>query len=153
MGTDRLILFAEDDAADALLFRIAIKKAGIPNPIAHVVDGEEAINYLRGTGIYSDRIEFPVPSVVVTDLKMPKISGFDLLAWLQSQPQFNSLPTVVLSGSAQQIDRDRALALGAQAYWVKPVAPDCLIQLLHGLKEKRLTSVNKALPIPALPLT
>jgi len=61
MGTDRLILFAEDDAADVLLFRIAIKKAGIPNPIAHVVDGEEAINYLSGTGIYSDRIEFPVP--------------------------------------------------------------------------------------------
>src|SRR6266576_3321459 len=111
MWTDRLILFAEDDADDALLFRIAIKKAGIPNPIAHVVDGEEAINYLRGTVIYSDRIEFPVPSVLITDLKMPKISGFDLLAWVQSQPQFNSLPTIVLSGSAQQIDRDRALAL------------------------------------------
>jgi CheY-like chemotaxis protein len=55
---------------------------------AHVSDGEEAINYLRGAGPYSDRIEYPFPCLLITDLMMPKVSGFDVLAWLQSQPQF-----------------------------------------------------------------
>ena len=142
MNRNNTILLAEDDENDAFLFRMALKKAGIPNPLSRVPDGEDAINYLAGVGIYSDRVQYPLPSLVITDLKMPRRTGFDLLAWIQDQPQLNCPPVVVLSGSAEDSDKERALGLGAVAYFVKPPGLDQMVHLAHQLNENWLAPLN-----------
>ena len=120
MNDRGMILLAEDDENDAFIFRMALKKAGIPNALTHVSDGEDAINYLAGTGIYSNRTQYPLPCLVVTDLKMPRSTGFDLLAWIKNQSPRTRPPVVVLSGSIEDSDKERAMGLGAVAYFVKP---------------------------------
>ena len=142
MNRNDTILLAEDDENDAFLFRMALKKAGILNPLSRVPDGEDAINYLAGVGIYSDRVQYPLPSLVITDLKMPRRTGFDLLAWIQAQPQLNCPPVVVLSGSAEDSDKERALGLGAVAYFVKPPGLDQMVHLAHELKQNWLTPLS-----------
>ena len=142
MNRNDTILLAEDDENDAFLFRMALKKAGIPNPLSRVPDGEDAINYLVGVGIYSDRVQYPLPSLVITDLKMPRRTGFDLLAWIQDQPQLNCPPVVVLSGSAEDSDKERALGLGAVAYFVKPPGLEQMVHLAHEWKESWLAPLN-----------
>src|SRR6185437_12179425 len=93
------VLLAEDDENDVLLFQTAFKKVGVSKLLVCVPDGEDAIKYLKGVGIYSDRIQYPLPCLLVTDLKMARYTGFDLLEWVQTQAQFNSLPAIVLSSS------------------------------------------------------
>lgn len=143
MNDHGTILLAEDDENDAFLFRIALEKAGIPNLLSHVPDGEDAINYLAGVGIYSDRVQYPLPSLVVTDLKMHRLTGFDLLAWIQNQPRRNCPPVVVLSGSAEDSDKERAFALGAVAYCVKPTGLEHMIHFAHELKENWLAPLSQ----------
>jgi CheY-like chemotaxis protein len=138
MNPNDTILLAEDDENDAFFFRMALKKAGIPNPLSHVPDGEDAINYLAGAGVYANRTLHPFPSLIITDLKMPGGTGFDLLAWIQDQRQLNWPPVVVLSGSAEDSDRERALGLGAIAYFVKPPGLEQMVHLAHKLKENWL---------------
>ena len=138
MSAPDTILLAEDDENDAFLFRAAFKQAGVPNLVAHVPDGKQAIDYLQGAGIYSDRIRYPLPSLLVTDLKMPNRTGFDLLTWLKTQAQFNQLPTIVLTSSAVESDKQRALELGASSYLVKPSHLEDLVVLARGLQENFL---------------
>src|SRR6267142_2285920 len=95
------ILLAEDDENDVLIMRRAFKKANIINPLNLVCDGEEAINYLQGTGDYADRAKYPFPALLLLDLKMPKKSGFDVLEFIKTHPQFHRLVTVVLTSSRQ----------------------------------------------------
>jgi CheY-like chemotaxis protein len=134
MSPDALILFAEDDENDVLLFRMALRKAGILNPVAHARDGEDALNYLSGAGSYSDRTQHPFPAIVFTDLKMPKLTGFEVLTWIRNQVQVKILPAIVLSGSEEELDKRRAFALGATAYWEKPTELADLVRLVHGVK-------------------
>jgi CheY-like chemotaxis protein len=135
MSPDSLILLAEDDENDAFLFRMALHKAGVLAPVALARDGEEAIDYLKGIGSYADRIQYPFPCLMITDLKMPRLSGFEVLAWIQSHLPPNRLPAIVLSGSAEELDRQRAVDLGAKAYWVKPTDLANLVRLAHELNE------------------
>src|SRR4051794_21255395 len=100
-----IILIAEDDENDAFILKMALRKAGILNASTHVSDGEDAIKYLAGVGSYSNREKYPFPCLVVTDLKMPKCTGFDLLAWMKDQPVPDKPPVVVLSGSIEDSDR------------------------------------------------
>ena len=144
MLPESLILFAEDDENDALLFGMALRKAGVLNPVARATDGEDAVNYLSGAGRYADRTKYPLPRVLITDLKMPKLTGFDVLTWIQSQMPPNTLPAIVLSGSAQEIDKQRALELGAKAYWVKPTHLADLVHLAHELNETWLAPISHA---------
>ncbi len=143
MNPTETILLAEDDENDAFIFRIALKKAGIQNPLHHVPDGEDAINYLAGAGVYANRILHPFPCLVITDLKMPRRTGFELLAWIQDQPQLNCPPVVVLSGSAEDSDKERAFGLGAIAYFVKPPGLEQVVQLAHELKRSWLTALSQ----------
>ena len=138
-----LILLAEDDENDAFIFRMALNKAGISNSLAHVPDGQCAIDYLAGSGVYSNRSQYPVPCLVVTDLKMPKASGFDLLAWIKNQPPPNCAPVIVLSGSVEDSDKERALSLGAAAYFVKPSGLDHMIHLAQELKRTWLAPLSR----------
>jgi CheY-like chemotaxis protein len=114
------VLVAEDEATDAIIFRIAFEKAGIPRALVVVRDGEEAINYLCGNPPYTDRSVHPLPALLLLDLKMPRMTGFDVLAWLASRPDFKHLPAIVFSSSADDEDVSRARQMGARDYFIKP---------------------------------
>jgi CheY-like chemotaxis protein len=128
------ILLAEDDDNDVLFMQLAFKKAGVPNPLFTVHDGDEAIDYLEGNGKFADRTKYPLPCLLLTDLKMPKANGFDLLRWLQKQPDLAHIPAIVLSSSDQPKDRQLALDLGAKEYWVKPTQIQVLMQLVREMR-------------------
>lgn len=128
------ILLVEDDRSDVFLFRRAMAKAGIAASFAHTSDGDEAIRYLKGEEPFTNRIKYPLPSLLVTDLKMPRVSGFELLAWIRDEIQPRTFPIIVLSGSNLPADRDRAFELGADDYWIKSAETEILVRLLTGLK-------------------
>src|SRR5687768_16993926 len=104
MSTPATILLAEDNENDALLMRHAFKKAGISNPLVRVRDGEEAIDYLAGHGVYADRRAYPFPALLLLDLKMPRRDGFEVLEWIKADPSLRRLPVTVLTSSDQQLD-------------------------------------------------
>jgi CheY-like chemotaxis protein len=114
-----VILSVDDDPNDQLLIRTAFQEAGVNDPVQTVNDGAEAIAYLKGQGKYADRDTYLFPTFILTDLKMPRINGFELLRFLKSNPQLIVVPTVVLSASSDRDDIKRAYLFGANAYHVK----------------------------------
>jgi CheY-like chemotaxis protein len=118
---DLTILLIEDDCDAQLLLRLAFKRAGINYPVQLVANGRQAIDYLRGAGDYGDRSRFPSPDVIFTDLKLPGMSGFDLLAWIRERPECSLIPVIILSASEQDVDIRKAYQMGANAYLVKPM--------------------------------
>lgn len=137
------ILLAEDDESDAFLFKRALAKAGVSNPVVHVADGEEAISYLNGTGVYSDREKYPFPCLLVTDLNMPRLSGFDLLKRANALLESNGLPAIVLSASTAEWDKDRAFDLGAQAFFTKSPELAGLIAIATEIKDAWLMPAHQ----------
>lgn len=129
-----LILLAEDDENDVLMFRRAARKAKFDQPLQVVSDGEETIAYLKGEGKYHDRQKFPLPGLVVLDLKMPRGNGFEVLQWLRAQPSFQSMQVVVLSSSDEIRDINRAYELGANSFLVKPLSFDEFVGMLEALR-------------------
>ncbi|HFB83474.1 MAG TPA: response regulator [Thermodesulfatator sp.] len=128
-----LILLVEDDPNDVILIKRAFDRARIANPIQVAQDGEEAIAYLAGSEPYHDRSLYPLPMLVLLDLKMPRKSGFDVLAWIRAQEGLRRLPVVVLTSSKDTPDINRAYDLGANSYLVKPVAFEALIEMVKTL--------------------
>lgn len=114
------ILVMEDDENDALLLRRALKRLNIRNPVQVVENGEEGIAYLTGAGKYADRRTYPFPGFIITDLKMPKKSGLEVLKWLREQKSLRTIPTLVLTSSKEETDVARAYGFGANSYMVKP---------------------------------
>jgi len=114
------VLYVEDSADDFVLFRLASRKCGTPFSLQHAPDGEQAIAYLSGNGAYADREEYPFPDLVLLDLKMPRLDGFEVLRWIRTNPATKTLPVVVLAGSSFRADIRRALELGANSYAGKP---------------------------------
>jgi CheY-like chemotaxis protein len=129
------ILLAEDDENDILLVRRAFDRAKIPNPLFIVHSGQETIDYLSGKDSFADRARFPLPGVLLLDLKMPGLDGFDVLAWLRTQPRFDTLPVVVLSSSKLQPDIDRSRQLGVYDYRVKPHSFEDFVRLLDDVRK------------------
>lgn len=115
------ILIVEDEESDVLFLKRAFAKAGVPNPVQAVGNGEEATEYLQGKGRFADRAAYPFPRVIITDLKMPQMGGLQLLRWLDEHPEHRVIPTIVFTASASQADVNEAFRLGAGAYIVKPV--------------------------------
>ena len=130
------ILLAEDDENDSFLLKRAFEEVGILNPIFIVRDGEQAIKYLKGVGTYSDRSHYPFPCLMLLDLKMPKVDGFEVLAWHQRHQHIKRLPIVVLSSSNQEADNKKAMDLGAVAYFVKPSDFHYLVAVARQLSER-----------------
>jgi CheY-like chemotaxis protein len=128
------ILLAEDDENDVVLMRRAFNKARIVNPIHVVSDGEEAILYLSGEGKYFERSEFPLPCLLLLDLKMPRKNGFDVLRWVRAQEDLKRLLIVVLTSSRENRDINMAYDLGANSYLVKPPDFQDLIGMLKSLE-------------------
>jgi CheY-like chemotaxis protein len=114
------ILYVEDEVSDVLLMQFACKRAGLALPLQVVPDGNLAVAYLAGQGPFADRQKYPLPCLLLLDLNLPGLSGFDVLEWLRQQATFRDLPVVVLSGSALESDREKAMRLGANDYVVKP---------------------------------
>jgi len=130
---DRLILIVEDNPDDILLLQRAFKKARIANPIYIAEDGEEAVAYLSGEGKYGNREDFPLPILVILDLKLPRKSGFEVLEWVREQKGLRRIPIVVLTSSSETTDINRAYDLGANSYLVKPVSFSSLLDLTTTL--------------------
>jgi len=120
MSVERHILLVEDDENDVWFLERSFKTAGIDNPLHVAPDGEEAISYLAGEGKYGDRARHPLPHLIILDLKMPKKTGLDVLAWLREQEVLYCLPVIVFSSSAHPHDVEHAYRLGANAFVVKP---------------------------------
>src|SRR5437016_4399265 len=115
----RAILLVEDDPDDILLLRRAFEKFDLTGSMQVVENGEDAVAYLSGKGRYSDRDAHPAPCLVLLDLSLPRLSGFEVLQWLRKQPDLGLLPVVVLTSSKDQGDIDRAYGLGANSYLLK----------------------------------
>jgi CheY-like chemotaxis protein len=127
------ILLVEDNPKDVLLMQRAFRKANLANPLQVVEDGEAAIHYLSGEELYSDRTCYPLPVLILLDLKLPRKSGAEVLAWLRQQPKLKRLPVVVLTSSKEYADINKVYDLGANAYMVKPVAFDSLVEIVKML--------------------
>jgi CheY-like chemotaxis protein len=132
------ILVAEDEETDVLILRMAAEQAQLPHPLTFVFDGAQAIAYLQGDPPYNDRTVHPLPSLLLLDLKMPHLNGFDVLAWLSNRPDFKHLPAVVLSSSSQQSDIAKARQLGALDYYIKPHRMSDLIKILKTIENSWL---------------
>ena len=129
------ILLVEDNSDDVLLTRRAFRKANIANPLQVVADGEAAVHYLSGQGGYADRELYPLPVLILLDLKLPRRSGHEVLDWLQQQPELKRLLVVVLTSSKESVDINEAYELGANSYLVKPVAFDALLEMVKTLNQ------------------
>jgi CheY-like chemotaxis protein len=137
-----VILLVDDNPHDVVLIRLAFRRVGIIDTIHLVKDGDEAMRYIRGEGAYIDRQQFPVPTLVLLDLKMPQTSGFEVLRWIREQPKLAGVVIVVMSGSKNDADIERAYALGANSYLVKPSRFEEMVKMMESLKDYTVWSRN-----------
>src|SRR5690348_11409234 len=135
MTFTRTVLLVDDNEDDVFLMHRAFKKAGFQFPVRQVRDGEQAISYLKGDGIYQDREEYPIPSMMLLDLNMPKKDGFEVLEWMQTQPDLGSLTVIVTTASTRPEDVTRAYQLGATCFLVKPSAFAELGAMMRTLRD------------------
>jgi len=133
MVKDPVVLLVDDSKNDAFLMGIVFERAGFTQPLQHARDGNAAIAYLQGLGQYSDRIKFPMPTVVLLDLNMPRLNGFEVLDWIRQRREFTRLLVYILSASSRIEDIDRAYDLGANSYLLKPGNLDTLTTMAKSL--------------------
>lgn len=131
---EAVILLAEDREDDIVLVQRAFAKGEIQNPLFVVHDGDEAISYLSGIGKYGNRAEYPLPDLLLLDLKMPKVDGFEVLKWVRQQPGFSALRVVVLTSSDQIRDVNTAYRLGANSFMVKPTDFENVLEMAKTLR-------------------
>jgi CheY-like chemotaxis protein len=130
------ILLAEDEQNDVFLMRLALKQAGLDCRLVTVPNGQQATEYLNGDPPFSDKLQFPQPALLLLDLKMPRMNGFEVLTWIGTRPELKAFPIVILSSSAQDQDKQRAFSLGADDYQVKPAGFDLLVALIKEIKSR-----------------
>ena len=126
------ILFVEDSIDDATLTIRALTKSGFTNRLHHVKDGAEALDFIYCKGIYTSRNSKEHPKLILLDLKMPKVTGMQVLEKIKSDPDLKSIPVVILTSSKEDTDLKKCYALGANSYIVKPVDSD---NFFHAIKE------------------
>jgi two-component system response regulator len=132
MSDIRTILLAEDSLADAEMAIDALREANLANPIVHVEDGVEALDYLLRRGAHAGREE-GMPSVLLLDIKMPRMDGLEVLKHIRNDDKLRHLPVVILSSSREESDLARSWDLGVNAYVVKPVDIDQFFQAVKTL--------------------
>ena len=130
MSESQTILIVEDNPTDVMLIRRALARLKIANPVQVVADGDRAVDYLSGHDDYADRMQFPLPALILLDLKLPRRSGLEVLEWLRRQEGLRRVPVVMLTSSRQSDDVNRAYDLGANSYLAKPVEFDGLQEML-----------------------
>ena len=147
------ILLVEDSEVDIFTFQRALKKAGVKNPVRLATDGQQAVDILAASTDPSKRAESPVPCLIFLDIKLPYRDGIQVLEWLRTQPHLHDTVVVMLTGSEEPRDKQRAYALGARSYLVKPISPAEILNVLNslwpywsGLVADPLEPVDKAQP-------
>ena len=133
------ILQVEDDPNDVFLLQRAMMKAGVQNPIQVATDGQQAIDYLKGVGKFAAREKFPLPCLVLLDLKLPYVMGLNVLKWIRQQPG-TGLVIIMLTASAEDEDIASAYRLGANAFLTKPSESSKLVEMAKAIKDFWLTS-------------
>lgn len=129
------ILLAEDSPDDVLLLQHAFKKAGVAHRLEVVCDGIEAMEYLNGENAYADREQHPFPDVLLLDLNMPRMNGFEVLEQVRREPRYSGLMVHVLTASSREADVQRAYALGANSYVLKPSHMSDLVAFASALNQ------------------
>jgi two-component system response regulator len=132
------ILLVEDEENDVFFMQEALKKAGVLNPIRVASDGQQAIDYFKGAGKFANRQEFPLPCLVMLDLKLPYVMGLDVLKWIRQQPEVSAI-VIILSSSKAEADISAAYRLGANAYLFKPTDTSRLQVIAKSIKDFWLT--------------
>jgi CheY-like chemotaxis protein len=132
------ILHVDDDPNDVFLLEHAMHKAGIADPLHVVTDGREAIDYLKGAGKFADRRRFPLPHLVLLDLKLPHVMGLDVLKWIRQESGL-ALVVVMLTASAEEADIATAYRLGVNAFLTKPSEANKLVEMVQAIKAFWLT--------------
>jgi len=127
------ILFAEDSLDDAILTIRALEKSGFTNKLHHVKDGAQALDFLYCKGLYAMRNFSEKPKLILVDLKMPKVSGIQVLERVKSDPDFKSIPVVILTSSQEDPDIARCYSLGANSYIVKPLDSNKFFNSIHEI--------------------
>ena len=153
VGDLKNILLADDSADDVLLIRTAFKKSGFSDPIYVVTNGEQVLEYLRGEAPYSDRKRHPVPHLLLLDLNMPRLNGFEVLSWIRGRQEWMCLPVIVLTTSFYGPEIKRAYDLGANSFITKPPEFSELVASLkevgeHWLKRAVLPQPGPFIPAP-----
>ncbi|ATC63137.1 two-component system response regulator [Nibricoccus aquaticus] len=138
------ILLVEDEPTNVFFFQHAASKAGVTNPVQVAKDGQEAIDYLEGVGEFGDRLKYPLPGLVVLDLKLPRLTGFEVLKKIRAASALRRLIVVMLTSSASEEDINKAYALGINGYLVKPFKIEELISLVQALRDFWLTHNHPA---------
>ncbi len=144
-----VILLVDDNPHDVVLIRLAFRRVGIIDTIHLVKDGTEAMRYINGEGAYADRLQFPLPTLILLDLKMPQTSGFEVLQSIRNQPDLASIVVVVMSGSKNDQDIERAYALGANSYLIKPTRFEEMVKMMETLKDYTAWRKNGRHPVSA----
>jgi CheY-like chemotaxis protein len=124
------VLLVEDDPSDARLIQRAFGKLDATLAMIRLTNGDDVVSYLSGENPYDNRTTYPLPCIVLLDIKLPRRSGFEVLQWLRRQPTaLNRLPVVMLTSSRHSVDINRAYDLGANSYLSKPETASQLEQL------------------------
>ena len=131
----RAILLVEDDENDALVMTMALEKVGLTCPIRMAKDGREAQDYLSGSGRFADRHEYPLPYLMLLDLKLPRVMGMEVLKWVRERPEFDSIIVLILSSSSMPEDIQGAYRLHTNGYLVKPYTLEKLELMTKAIKE------------------
>lgn len=127
------VLLVDDDESLPVLLHLAIRRSGLPIQLSCVGDGKEAVAYLtQNAG--TDDIKHPLPSLILLDLKMPRMNGFEVLEWKRTQPQLERIPVIIWSSSSLERDKERAFQLGAVSYFLKPMETEGFMELLKALE-------------------
>ena len=129
-----VILVAEDNDDHVVLLLRAFRKGALVNPVFVVRNGVEVVQYLRGEGKFTNRAEYPLPTLLLLDLRMPMMDGFEVLEWIREHSVFKGLRTVVLTTSEDMRDINRAYQLGANSFLVKPTDLDHFVRLTEAVK-------------------
>jgi CheY-like chemotaxis protein len=129
------ILYAEDDENDVFLMQRAFKQAGVGNPLLILPDGNRTADYLLGKRQYADRTAYPLPYLILLDVKLPGMSGVDILKLVRTTPAISTTPVVILTSSIEDQDIHRTYLQGANAYLVKASNPDRLLVMVQAIRD------------------
>lgn len=125
------ILLVDDNKMDVALTLDAFREVQFPNKIQVAYNGEEAIRHLFGDGQFADRETFPLPDIVLLDLKMPGMGGFEVLKKLKMEPKIKRIPVIILTSSEEEKDRARSYDYGANSYLLKPISFEKLLDFVR----------------------
>ncbi len=135
MDNPAIILLVEDNPMDVILTLDAFKEAKLKNTINVAKNGEEALDYLFGQGKYADRNLYPMPNLILLDLKMPGIDGFEVLRKIKSTNNLRRIPVIILTSSKEERDRTLSYDNGANSYLMKPVSFEGFIEVVRKIDD------------------